>query len=172
MQQAGDQRLSWRMSLVGSIGQRIVAVLETGLRTATYKLATLMSLIDYAIEHTPENPQETLVVPIPDLAHRVLELYWRQVRPLEGKPLMQSTQRRARIPRAALELRRQAGEDTAADALLLRSGRPAKHAAILVTAARMVHAFEGAGVVEVHCSPWWRRRVAGAFRFPAVSGEW
>jgi hypothetical protein len=29
------------------LGQRLVAVLETGLRTATYKLATLMALIDH-----------------------------------------------------------------------------------------------------------------------------
>ena len=28
------------------LGQRVVAVLETGMRTATYKLATLMALID------------------------------------------------------------------------------------------------------------------------------
>ena len=32
------------------LGQRVVAILETGLRTATYKLATLMALIDQCIE--------------------------------------------------------------------------------------------------------------------------
>lgn len=66
------------------LGQRVVAILETGLRTATYKLATLMALIDHCIEHLPDAPAETLVVPIPDLAHRVLEIYWRQVRPFEA----------------------------------------------------------------------------------------
>lgn len=99
------------------LGQRIVAILETGLRTATYKLATLMALIDYAIEHTPENPADTLVVPIPDLAHRVLELYWHQVRPFEGRQLKQSTLGRARIPEAALDLRRQAGVGTSRTSL-------------------------------------------------------
>jgi hypothetical protein len=91
------------------LGQRIVAILETGLRTATYKLATLMALIDYSIEHVPDDADDHLVVPIPDLAHRVLELYWHQVRPFEGRELRQSTQSRARIPQAALDLRQAAG---------------------------------------------------------------
>ena len=36
-----------------ALGQRVVAVLETGLRTATYKLATLMALVDHCIEYLP-----------------------------------------------------------------------------------------------------------------------
>jgi HK97 family phage prohead protease len=39
-------------------------------------------------------------------------------------------------------------------------------AAILATPATMIHAMEGAPVCEVSLSPWWRRRLAGAFRFP------
>jgi hypothetical protein len=39
-----------------ALGQRVVAVLETGLRTATYKLATLMALVDYSVEYLPVNP--------------------------------------------------------------------------------------------------------------------
>ena len=79
------------------LGQRVVAILETGLRTATYKLATLMALIQHCIEYTPEHPGAVLRVPIPDLAHRVLEIYWQQVRPFDGHELRQSTQPRARI---------------------------------------------------------------------------
>ena len=37
------------------LGQRVVAILETGLRTATYKLATLMALIEHCIENLPNN---------------------------------------------------------------------------------------------------------------------
>ena len=55
------------------LGQRVVAILETGLRTATYKLATLMALIEHCIENMPEHPDDMLQVPIPELAHRVLE---------------------------------------------------------------------------------------------------
>jgi hypothetical protein len=90
------------------LGQRVVAILETGLRTATYKLATLMALIDQCIENMPERPGDVLRVPIPDLAHRVLEIYWPQVRPLDGRELRQSTRPRARILAATNALRQAA----------------------------------------------------------------
>lgn len=92
-----------------ALGQRVVAVLETGARTATYKLATLMALIDHCVERLPDDPGDALVVPLPDLAHRVIEIYWRQVRPFEGRALRQSTQPVARILRAVEELRRESG---------------------------------------------------------------
>jgi NlpC/P60 family putative phage cell wall peptidase len=44
---------------------------------------------------------------------------------------------------------------------------PAKHAAILTASDRMIHAYDGAAVAEVHFVPFWRRRIAFAFRFPA-----
>jgi NlpC/P60 family putative phage cell wall peptidase len=47
-----------------------------------------------------------------------------------------------------------------------RASTVAKHAAILATPTTMIHAFEGAPVSEVALSPWWRRRLAAAFRFP------
>ncbi|BDB40505.1 hypothetical protein Mkiyose1665_29390 [Mycobacterium kiyosense] len=87
------------------LGQRVVAILETGLRTATYKLATLTALIDFCIENLPPAPEDRLTVPIPDLAHRVLEIYWRQVRPFDGHELQQSTQPKARILHTVNQLR-------------------------------------------------------------------
>lgn len=36
----------------------------------------------------------------------------------------------------------------------------------LIAASKMIHAFEGAPICEVHLSPWWRRRIAAVFRFP------
>jgi hypothetical protein len=42
------------------LGQRVVAILEAGVRVATYKLATLMALIDQCIENLPEDPGDTL----------------------------------------------------------------------------------------------------------------
>ena len=105
------------------LGQRVVAILETGLRTATYKLATLMALIDFSIEHIPEDSEAPLEVPIPELAHRVLELYWRQVRPFDGRDLRQSTQLRARIPRAALNLRAAARIGAAGTSLAVAASR-------------------------------------------------
>lgn len=91
------------------LGQRVVAILETGLRTATYKLATLMALIEHCIENMPERPEDGLAVPLTDLAHRVLAIYWQQVRPFDGQELRQSTQPRARILAAASRLRTASG---------------------------------------------------------------
>jgi len=50
----------------------------------------------------------------------------------------------------------------------LRTGAVAKHAAIVASTGTMIHAMEGAPVSEVPLSNWWRRRIAGAFRFPPV----
>lgn len=57
------------------------------------------------------------------------------------------------------------------DVLLFRwrANLPAKHAAILVTPERMVHAHDGHAVSEVYFAPWWRRRLAFAFSFPGVA---
>jgi NlpC/P60 family putative phage cell wall peptidase len=61
-------------------------------------------------------------------------------------------------------------EYLAGDVLLFRwrAGLPAKHAGIAVSTHAMVHAQEGASVTEVALSPWWRRHLAFAFRFPGV----
>lgn len=57
------------------------------------------------------------------------------------------------------------------DVLLFRwrAHLPAKHAAILTARNRMVHAHDGAAVAEIAFAPWWRRRLAFAFRFPGVT---
>ncbi len=57
------------------------------------------------------------------------------------------------------------------DVLLFRwrARFPAKHAAIVSAPDRMIHAHGGAVVTEVSIAPWWRRRLAYAFRFPGVT---
>ncbi len=110
------------------LGQRVVAILETGLRTATYKLATLMALIEHCIENMPERTSDVLRVPIPDLAHRVLEIYWEQARPFDGHELRQSTQPRARILTATNMLREAAGvKRTRASVDIARLRAPAQY---------------------------------------------
>ena len=63
---------------------------------------------------------------------------------------------------------REVDEAAPGDVLLFRwrAHLPAKHAGILSKPGFMIHAQEGALVCEVALSPWWRRRVAGVFRFP------
>ncbi len=79
-----------------------------------------------------------------------------------GEPLAEAARRHLiEIGRDALD---------AGDVLLFRwrSGLAAKHAAIATAPGRMVHAHDGAAVAEVAIAPWWRRRLAYAFRFPGV----
>ncbi len=47
-----------------------------------------------------------------------------------------------------------------------RPDLPAKHAGILSSQDRFIHAYEQAAVIESALVPSWRRRVAGVFRFP------
>jgi NlpC/P60 family putative phage cell wall peptidase len=56
------------------------------------------------------------------------------------------------------------------DVLLFRWRKdlPAKHAAIVTSDDKMVHAHDGAAVAEVTIAPWWRRRLSFAFRFPGI----
>jgi NlpC/P60 family putative phage cell wall peptidase len=67
----------------------------------------------------------------------------------------------------AIDRRRFAGGDV----LLFRwrAHLPAKHAAIAISETRMIHAQSGATVSEVAISPWWRRHLAFAFRFPGIA---
>jgi len=66
----------------------------------------------------------------------------------------------------AIDRRRFAGGDV----LLFRwrAHQPAKHAAIAISDTRMIHAQSGVAVSEVAISPWWRRHLAFAFRFPGI----
>jgi NlpC/P60 family putative phage cell wall peptidase len=54
------------------------------------------------------------------------------------------------------------------DVLLFRwrDTLPAKHCAVVASPGSMIHAHDGASVVEVALCPWWRRHLAHAFRFP------
>ena len=74
-------------------------------------------------------------------------------------------------PALRLENAGGAAEAGAGDIVLFRwrAHLPAKHCAVLTGPATMIHAHDGAVVAEVALSAWWRRRMAGAFRFPGLS---
>ncbi|AZG47166.1 HNH endonuclease [Gordonia insulae] len=88
-----------------TLGQKLVAVLESGRRTATYKLAVLMALLDLAVESVPDDLDAAVDVDLDDLTTRVIELYWRQMRPLDGHRLRQSSDGRGVIFDAVANLR-------------------------------------------------------------------
>ena len=62
------------------------------------------------------------------------------------------------------------------DVLLFRmsAGAPMKHCAILSDATgpepRIIHAYWGRSVIESWMGPWWKRRMAAAFRWPSRLG--
>ncbi|MGV9826819.1 HNH endonuclease [Gordonia sp. NPDC003429] len=97
------------MSAPGSdpltLGQKLVAVLEGGHRTATYKLATMVALLEIAVESVPADPDAAVSVDLDALAHRVIDLYWRQLRPLDGHVLRQSNDGRGVVFAAVSALR-------------------------------------------------------------------
>ncbi len=57
------------------------------------------------------------------------------------------------------------------DVLLFRmsAGSPMKHAAILETEERLIHAYWGRAVVTSRFAPWWRARLGGVFSFPGAA---
>lgn len=68
-----------------TLGQQLVAVLEGGHRTATYKLAVMVALLDLAVESVPDDPAAAVPIDIDDLTERVMAQYWTQLRPLDEK---------------------------------------------------------------------------------------
>jgi hypothetical protein len=83
-----DEALAW--------AQLLLTVLDEGRRTATYKLAVLLALLDCCVLGTDAHGRAPQEVPVRDLARRVLELYWPQVRPYAGGTVLsQSSQPRA-----------------------------------------------------------------------------
>lgn len=70
---------------------------------------------------------------------------------------------RAHLPAKHAAIVSEAGERTTEDPKGASVARPR------TSVVRIVHAYDGAAVAEAHFAPFWRRRVAFAFRFPAVA---
>lgn len=92
-----------------SLGQKLVAVLEGGRRTSTYKLAVVLALLDLAVESVPEHSDDPVAIDLDQLTERVLAMYWRQIRPLDGERLRQSSDGRSAILPVVESLRKSAG---------------------------------------------------------------
>jgi hypothetical protein len=94
-----------------AFAQLLLSLLDEGRRTATYKLAVLLALIDCCARSSDDLGRPAASVSTRDLARRVVDLYWRQVRPsglVDGAVLRQSSQPRAVTVDAVAELRRAA----------------------------------------------------------------
>lgn len=81
-----------------------VHMLGNSLRTSTYKLATMVALVDFSRRHRPA-ASDMLDVPLTELAQIVIALYWDHLKPFDGAVLRQSTLPQSRIFEAIASLR-------------------------------------------------------------------
>jgi 5-methylcytosine-specific restriction endonuclease McrA len=92
-----DRRVGVRPPPAGSslaFAEKLLALLDTGSFTTSYKYALLLALFDATLEGTAPNGAAPRVLHGRELGRRVLELYWRQARPYsDAGPLRQSKQR-------------------------------------------------------------------------------
>lgn len=104
--------------------QRVMALLDEGRRSATYKPALLMALVDLAVERG-DGPAP-LRIPLSDVADRVLESYWPQTRPYPevAGPLRQATTRTSRVVVAVERLRRASAAAAGTPIGPVRRGHP------------------------------------------------
>jgi 5-methylcytosine-specific restriction endonuclease McrA len=93
-----------------AFAEKLLALLDTGSFTTSYKYALLLALLDAAVEGTAADGSAPRVLRGREMGRRVFELYWRQARPYsEAGPLRQSKQRDVVVKIA--ELRQELGLD-------------------------------------------------------------
>ena len=100
-----------------AFGEKLLALLDTGSFTTTYKYALLLSLLEAAVEGTDADGRAPTTLSGRDLGRRIFELYWRQARPFsEHGPLRQSRQRDLVVKIAELRTRLGLSEHASLDA--------------------------------------------------------
>lgn len=119
----------------GAIGlaERLLAVLEEGGFTATYKYAVLLGLMDVCMERTDRHGAAPDVITTRQLAERVTELYWPHAVPylVEGsaRVLRQITDRRtqAKIVSEIIDFRTEHAPDPSATLAMARLSSPNRY---------------------------------------------
>lgn len=117
--------------------ERLLEVIDSGRRTATYKLALLMALLDLCARHSDTDGRAPRLLYTRDIAEQVALLYWPQVIPyrLPGAPsaveLRQITLPRAAIVAAVSAFRRAAQTAGATSWPLARQRLPGDYESML-----------------------------------------
>ena len=95
-----------------ALAEQLLTVLADGAFTATYKYAVLLALVDLCVEQSTRTGGAPTTVTTRQLAEKVVELYWPQVRIfLElQRTLRQNTGTQARIVTRILRFQEQLGE--------------------------------------------------------------
>lgn len=109
----------------------LTSIVTEGRRTATYKQALLIAILDAAIEAGERiTPASELTISLDDLAERVIALYWPQTRPnpiSSDGLLRQSGGGRLRIVNGVEEFRRAIGCDPSVDIHAARRKDPQRY---------------------------------------------
>jgi hypothetical protein len=126
-----------RAPVTDAIGfaERVVALLDEGAFTATYKYAVLLGLLDVVMERTSATGEPPSVVTTRELAEKVTELYWPQADAfgVGGAPrvLRRITTGKRDILGMIREFRESALGDPGAPLARLRAARRAGYEALL-----------------------------------------
>jgi hypothetical protein len=59
-----------------AFAEQLLTVLEEGSFTTTYKYAVILTLMDLCLEHSTKSGRAPAAVTTPQLAEKVVELYW------------------------------------------------------------------------------------------------
>ncbi len=115
------------------VAERVIAVLDEGHFTSTYKYAVLLALLDLCLEKGTEAGPTGLALTTRELAEKVLAIYWPQVRPsplLGGRTLSQSASG-ARILSRIERFKALAAADPPDSPTQARARHPRRFAALL-----------------------------------------
>ena len=87
----------------GGFAERLLEVIDSGRRTATYKLALLMALLDLCAQRSGADGRAPGVLHTRDIAEQVAALYWPQVIPYRVPSAVGAVElRQINLPRAAI----------------------------------------------------------------------
>jgi hypothetical protein len=122
-------------SATAGFAERLLEVIDSGRRTATYKLALLMALLDLCARRGGLDGRPPSVLYTRDIAERVAAIYWPQLMPYRRGPaviaLRQITAPRSAIVGAVLEFRRAAGAAGVTSLSQARQRLPGEYARML-----------------------------------------
>ena len=89
--------------------EKVLALLELGSFSATYKYALFTAIMDLCLESATRPSTDGTVITTRQLAERVVELYWQHAAPYEGGPVLRQggvrTGNQAEILRAISDFR-------------------------------------------------------------------
>lgn len=69
-----------------AFAEKVLELLDEGRYTATYKYAVLLAMIDLCLDHADRSGEPPSVLTTPELAARVVELYWPHAAPYPDHP--------------------------------------------------------------------------------------